>query len=270
MNTNNTFTIAQFSDSHLFADKLGLHHGANVYQNLRSVCRDIADNSAVDVAVFTGDLTQDHTVDSYQRFKEVVGDILCDKKVYFLAGNHDDNAILDDVLCNNPFKQAKQFSRGNWQFHLLDSTSEKPAGHVDIAELQGQIHAANLYHQGEEQLQPHAQQQQKQQFQFCFMHHHPIDVGYFIDRHGLTNQNEFWQQMNSWELLKGIACGHVHRDIYFAASAPKQNVPVYTCPATSIKFARDQERLVAESVRPGYRLFDFHHNGEITSQVIYL
>ncbi|REL27946.1 3',5'-cyclic-nucleotide phosphodiesterase [Thalassotalea euphylliae] len=261
MTSNKTITIAQFSDSHLFADKLGAHHGANVYQNLRTVCHDIADNSAVDVAVFTGDLTQDHTLDSYQRFKEVVGDILGDKTVYFLAGNHDDMAILDDVLCNAPFAQTKRFSRSNWQFHLLDSTSDTPAGYVDIAALKEQVHCANQHHYQDHHQPP---------FQFCFMHHHPIDVGYFIDRHGLTNQDEFWQQINSWHALKGIACGHVHRDIDFPVSAPKHRVPVYTCPATSIKFARDQEHLVAESGQPGYRLFDFHANGEITSQVIYL
>lgn len=255
------FSIAQFSDSHLFADKQARHHGADVYQNLADVCQHIANNDAIDVAVFTGDLTQDHSQESYQRFATLVKEVLFNKAVYFVAGNHDELAMLNKELAGKPFHQAKSFSKGNWQFHLLHSKSATPAGFVDTKQLSEL--AVNT-------------QANKAQFQFCFMHHHPVDVGYFIDRHGLTNQDEFWQVINHFNnfnhvhSLKGIACGHVHRAIDIPAQRPQRSIPVYACPATSIKFACDSEQLIAESVQPGYRLFDFHANGEIKTQVIYL
>ncbi|WP_448556174.1 metallophosphoesterase [Thalassotalea montiporae] len=272
------FTIAQFSDSHLFADKQAMHYGADVYQNLVKTCHHIANNKAIDIVVFTGDLTQDHTVESYHRFKALVETLLCDKTVYFLAGNHDDITVLNDVLTGKPFNQARSFSQRNWRFHLLNSKSATPAGYVDIEQLSEFVSAAvnlstnnsNAENSVSDDSSLENDKADEELFQFCFMHHHPVDLGYFIDRHGLTNHSEFWQCMNNWRSLKGIACGHVHRAFDIPAQSGLRNVPVYTCPATSIKFALDTEQLIAESLQPGYRLFDFFANGDIKTQVVYL
>ena len=64
--------VAQFSDCHLFADKNSKHFGANVWQNLQLVLADIAKRNDIDCAIFTGDLTQDHTEVSYQHFVQAV------------------------------------------------------------------------------------------------------------------------------------------------------------------------------------------------------
>ena len=55
------FILVQITDCHLFADESGMHHGVNVYQNLINVLNKIKQLEQVDVIVFTGDLTQDHS-----------------------------------------------------------------------------------------------------------------------------------------------------------------------------------------------------------------
>ena len=84
------FIVVQISDSHLFADTSGLHHDTNVYQNLIKVLQNIKQLPHVDIIVFTGDLTQDHTDASYQLFVQAFNACEIITPVYYLAGNHDE------------------------------------------------------------------------------------------------------------------------------------------------------------------------------------
>ena len=100
------------------------------------------------------------------------------------------------------------------------------------------------------------------------MHHHPVDVGYYIDKHGLLEQDIFWKtitQLNDSSMnIKAIACGHVHR----AAHLSKFNVDVYTCSATSVQFGDTKEKVA--SILPSYRLFYLESDGKLSSEVISL
>lgn len=244
-----TFTIAQFSDSHLFADKEGLHYGAPVYQNLVNVLKDIG-KQAVDCCIFTGDLTQDHTIDSYKNFLNALNDAELLVPCYFLPGNHDNYELMQTHLIGEPIDSANIIESNKWQFHLVNSKSETPAGFVSTRQIDGIKESIN-----------------DQRYQFIFMHHHPVDVAYFIDRHGLTNKTEFWQQINSINNLRGIACGHIHQGRIVEC---EQSLSLYTCPATSIGFCSDPENLVADDTPPGYRLLSFFDDGTIETSLRYL
>ena len=259
INTDKPLIVAQFSDSHLFADTQGLHHGSNVYQHLQQVLADIAVLEDIDVIVFTGDLSQDHSEQSYQHFAKAVQQVKLATPVFFLAGNHDEPALLTKYLTEPLFCSEKAVNIKAWQIQLLNSKSATPAGFVSkeaLAKLTTDI--------------------DKNKFQLLMMHHHPIDVGYFIDRHGLTNQAEFWQGINDMQQaeieVKGIACGHVHRAIFLPKqiSQPRQSVDVYTCPATSIAFDPTKATVSSLNLGPSYRLFYLHCNGVINSEIVCL
>ena len=245
--------VAQFSDSHLFADINGKHHGALVAENLSAVCCDIAQDKQINLAIFTGDLTQDHSEASYQLFVDIVSKHLSHVPVLFLAGNHDDVELLNRYLLDKPFVQGRLFENEHWQFHLINSKSNTPAGLISPIQLAEMTAETN-----------------GQKHQFYFMHHHPKDVDYFIDRHGLTDHYHFWQWLANQPNVKGIACGHVHRGMEFSYQAHNLLVPVFTCPATSIQFAKHPSELVAEATQPAYRKLAFHKNGQVSSQVIQL
>jgi len=245
------FVIAQFSDSHLFADKQAEHLGAKVWQNLTRVLTDIAKRNNIDSVVFTGDLTQDHSELSYQHFANAVEQAKLDMPVYFLAGNHDDRSLLTKHLIAPKFQKNKIISNDFWQIHLLDSKSDTPSGLVS-----------------QQCLQALSQQINRKKFQLLMMHHHPVDVGYYIDKHGLLEQDDFWKtitQLNdSSKSIKAIACGHVHR----AAHLSKLDVDVYTCPATSVQFGDTKEKVA--SILPSYRLFYLESDGSLSSDIISL
>ena len=243
--------IAQFSDCHLFADKQAKHLGANVWQNLILVLDDIAARSNIDCVVFTGDLTQDHSELSYKHFANAVEQANLAMPVYFLAGNHDDRQLLTQYLTAPVFQTSKIISHEFWQIQLLDSKSDTPSGLVS-----------------KRSMQTFSQQIDNSKFQLLMMHHHPIDVGYYIDKHGLLEQASFWKtiaQLNEENMnIQAIACGHVHRAVH----STKLNVDVYTCPATSVQFGDTKEKV--GSILPSYRLFYLENDGEISSDVISL
>ena len=246
---NKAFTIAQFSDCHLFADKNAEHFGANVWQNLTQVLTDIAQRKTIDCAVFTGDLTQDHSELSYQHFVDAVAKTKFTIPIYFLAGNHDDKKLIAKHLTAPTFQTNNIISHDYWQLQLLDSKSETPSGLISEKSL-GEL----------------PQRINKNKYQLLMMHHHPVNIGYYIDKHGLLNQQCFWQAINQLNddnmIIKAIACGHVHR----ASQLSKDQVDIYTCPATSVQFGDTKEQMA--SITASYRILYLNSNGTITSEII--
>jgi Icc protein len=265
-------TIAQISDCHLFADINGLHHGVNVYKNLQQVLRHISQNTTIENIVFTGDLTQDHTEASYQNFVTAIKNEKINIPVYYLAGNHDEVSLLNKYLVGEPFRKDKAINTKHWQIQLLHSKSNTPSGIVEDENINTVINA----------IEP-------DKHQFIMMHHHPIDVGYFIDKHGLINKEAFWSKVKTISKLAAIACGHVHRASKIAKNETniegseiegcssknigrptvEQCVDVYTCPATSIQFDPQADTVEALDKGPGYRLFYLGTNGTLSSEPIW-
>lgn len=243
-------TLAQISDCHLFADKNACHHGANVYQHLVAVLRDIKNNPDVDMIVFTGDLTQDHTSASYQNFVDAVAECNICIPVYFLPGNHDDVERLNQHLIAAPFKQQNVIEQNHWQLILLNSKSATPAGFFN---------------------QPHFEQlMSKVKLNkpcLVFIHHHAIDVDYFIDRHHLTNAEQFWLSLTQYPNIKGVACGHVHRGLTLLPEQTGMPLPLYTCPATSIQFDPAADTVKPLEQPPAYRLFSLLENDTMITEI---
>jgi len=246
------FKIAQISDCHLFSQTDGLHYGANVYQNLVSVLQEIKNEADVEVIVFTGDITQDHSEASYQLFVEAVLSSEIKAPLYYLAGNHDEHELLDKYLSVPPFSSIKLINKQCWQVVLLNSKSDTPKGLVTQGDL---LALESTLDKGKHQL--------------LMMHHHPLDVGYFMDKHGLENQTQFWQTINKHSSIKGITCGHVHQSLtLYSDHTP--SIPVFTCPATSIQFDTSKSSGASNGQSAGYRIFSLFDDGEIISDSYFL
>lgn len=243
------FVIAQFSDCHLKAGKNEQHYGALVYSQLVAVLVQIAQFDDIDLLVFTGDLTQDHSELSYQNFVDAIAQANITKPVYYLAGNHDEPELLNRYLIEQPFVADKLINSEHWQIHLFHSKSATPAGLV-----------------AEHQWQLFEQYQHSDKHQLIMQHHHPMPVGYFIDRHGLQQAEHYWQQVAKYNNIKAIACGHVHGAYQFVE--PTTQVQVLTCPATSIQFDPDFDGIKPLALAAGFRLLQLFPNGTIKTQVI--
>lgn len=244
--------LVQISDSHLFAGKSQLHHGVCVYQNLLNVFRHIKQLPDISAIIFTGDMTQDHTEQSYRNFVDCLAEANLDLPCYILAGNHDDVGMLKSL-------EDGQITYGGvaifdeWQCLFTNSKGDTPAGDVSNSELN---RLSKLLNQNKPTL--------------LFMHHHASNVGYFIDRHGLSNRDEFWQLINQSVDIQAIACGHVHRGECYFPPESLRNLPLYACPSTSIQFDPDAESVKALPIGPGVRVFELKNAGQLTTELIYL
>ncbi|WNC69328.1 metallophosphoesterase [Thalassotalea nanhaiensis] len=248
----NSITIAQFSDCHLFSTKGGMHYGHNVFTNLTSVLSELASMKDLDAAVFTGDLTQDHSDESYQLFNQVIIDSNLSCPIYWLAGNHDDTLLLSKHLTAMNIQADKDITMNDWRLLLIDSKSDTPAGLVNEKQ-QGRIRSKTKDIENT----------------LIFMHHHAIDVGYFIDKHGLKNQQEFWMAVDHNKTIKAICCGHIHQGLNIVANE-QYSVPLYTCPATSIQFDPQADTVSALNSGPGYRLLELFSDGTIKTSINHL
>ena len=251
-------TVAQFSDCHLFSDINALHHNANVYQNLTLVLADLANDKTLNAIIFTGDLSQDHSEQSYQHFVNAVEQSYITIPIYYVAGNHDEEALLRKYLNNPPFTCETSIENKDWQILLVNSKSDTPAGFIRKQTLNSLNEKIS-----------------NDKRQLLFMHHHPMDVGYFIDRDGLQNQQEFWQAISKHNSIKAIACGHVHRTLTLCKTFKEHSLNVFTCPATSIQFNPRANTVAALSASSaeisgqgiGYRRFTLKDNGELLTSV---
>ncbi|MDT0603624.1 metallophosphoesterase [Thalassotalea castellviae] len=245
--------FAQISDCHLYRDKTALHFGVNVYQNLCRVLEQIKRTPAIELIVFTGDLTQDHSISSYQNFTDAINETDFTLPVYFVAGNHDEPKLLQQYLSGTPFHSAKVINKNQWQIQLLASKSTTPSGEVSANELARLLNCVDSH-----------------KFQFIFMHHHPVDVGYFIDKHGLLNKNTFYQTLNKLEAVKAVACGHVHNALALKIDITERVIPLFTCPATSIQFDQNATRVENSGKPAGFRIFELADDGQVNSQVVFI
>lgn len=247
-----TLTIAQISDSHLFASPDGLHHQANVYQNLKHVLYALK-QQVIDLIIFTGDLTQDHSEASYQLFVTAFEECKITTPVYYVAGNHDEPELLKRYLSKAPFCQGSLIENDNWQVILMASKSATPAGEVSTEEFKiaGEV------------IKPSKKQ-------LIFMHHHGVDAGFFIDQHGLTNKAALQLFLNEKKSISAVACGHIHQALMLDFCLQTRKVNLYTCPATSIQFDIHSPVVKASGQPPGYRIFTLTEHQELTSEVFFV
>lgn len=247
------FIVAQISDSHLFSEVNGLHHGSNVYKNLIKVLMHIKQLPQVDVIVFTGDLTQDHSEASYQLFVNAFAECSITIPVYYVPGNHDELALLKRFLKSAPFQQESVIETPSWQILLVNSKSDTPAGSVSL-----------------EQLKNIEKKIDNSKAQLLLMHHHPVDVGYFIDRHGLVNKEEFHRFIAANPSIRGVGCGHVHQALTLSMSLGQQATSLFTCPATSIQFDRHCDSVANNGQGPGFRCFTLKKDKQLSSDVFFI
>ncbi|MDP5206094.1 metallophosphoesterase [Alishewanella sp. SMS9] len=217
------YRVVQITDCHLLAELDGIYRDCQPAVHLQAILAQLQ-LSPPDALILTGDLTQDHTLGSYQLLAQLCQELSC--PVFVLPGNHEDLAMLAQLQQQPPFQRAESLSLGEWQLFLLNTKGPTPAG--EFAEDRQSALA-----------QQFAKSQAKQFWLFC--HHHPQPLGCFIDKHGLRDQQTFWPWLLREPKIKGLAHGHAH----LAYHKVVQGIDIVGCPASSVQFlARDDWQTV--------------------------
>ena len=251
--------VIQLTDLHLFeASDSGVGWcdaclDLNTEDTLQAVLEAVkSDHPLAENFVVTGDISQQATAVTYQRFVQLLSQI--PKPVYCLPGNHDDASVIQQTLPAEQFQVGAHALKSNWLWVFLDSSQadEEPSGHLSKVELQ---RLENLLI---EYPSHHA---------MIFVHHHPVDIGSaWLDEIGINNREELLALVSHFSQVKSIVFGHVHQEF----DEVQQGVRMLGTPSTCIQFKPRQQAFAFDERPPAYRWLELHADGEISTGVHYL
>ena len=243
--------IWQFSDTHLFADPAGELYDCRTGQSLQDVL-DHARGSIRpnDIAVVSGDLVHDESRQGYRCFISMFETLGI--PVFCLPGNHDDPALMREMMGVGRVRFAPVHMADGWQCWFLDSTVRgKVGGYLDdecLSSLRRGLQATRDHHT------------------LIFLHHPPLATGMaWLDAGQiLENPQHLLDLADEYPQIRAIAWGHAHQEV----DTVHNGIRMLGCPSTMVQFRPDREQFDLDSLPPGYRWLDCQADGRIETGVI--
>ncbi|MCL9781499.1 3',5'-cyclic-AMP phosphodiesterase [Vibrio sp. S4M6] len=242
--------LLQITDTHLFASSKDSLLSVNTGRSFQAVIDAVAQEGFdFDAIISTGDISQDHTEGSYQKF--VSGIAKLKQPCFWLPGNHDEKTAMDAIFPNSQIFQHNHVLLGeHWQMILLDSqVVGVPHGRLELDQLE-------LL---EQKLAQHTNKHS-----LVLLHHHSISAqSAWLDQHILKNHDEFWRILARFPAVKAVVCGHIHQTL----DKMVNEVRVLATPSTCVQFKPVSDDFALDTVPPGWRELELHADGSITTQV---
>ena len=243
-------TLLQITDTHLFSATDGCLLSVNTLDSFHAIIEEIH-NQRIDFdgIISTGDISQDHSEQSYQRFEQ--GIFSLEKPCYWLPGNHDYKPGMQSVLPSTQIQTDTHVLLGeHWQMVLLDSQVEGvPHGCLSDEQL------AYLEQKLTENPQRHT---------LVLLHHHSVLVGSsWLDQHTLHEPDKFWEVVEKHNNVRAILCGHVHQEY----DSIHSGVRVMATPSTCVQFKPDSTDFALDPLSPGWRTLELFDDGRMETQV---
>lgn len=249
-----TVRIVQITDLHLMADPLGELKGVCTRATLQAVLEVLRrDFSSAERLIISGDLAHDELLETYEVLRDLLADWL--PKLRVIPGNHDNRGFMRQVFGNRVTvmddRNVFADSVGGWRLIGLDS-------HLP-GEVRGQLGEAQrdwlARELAAEPLRPTA----------IFLHHPPLDVGTgWLDEIRLEDAERLFELLSQHPLVKFVCTGHIHQEM----TVVQANRFVLTTPSTSVQFLPETDRLIPDSVPPGFRIFDLETDGSFRTRVV--
>ncbi|MGO2073748.1 MAG: metallophosphoesterase [Pseudoalteromonas sp.] len=245
--------LAHITDCHLFAEQKECYFGVNTAVNFSRCLADIAKKN-VDAIIFGGDLTQDHSFNSYLVFAELIAKANLNCPVFWLPGNHDEIDYLNKIS-RGQIKCAKRLRSQGAELLLVNSKSSTPAGWVNQKHLDEIANTLTSYKQPT----------------LVFCHHNPLPISGYLDKHMLENGPQLLNVLVNAGQVKALFHGHVHHQYQF----DYRGLAVYATPASSIQFTKNTTQWQQSDLGPSYRLINLFAplnstQLDITTDVIWL
>jgi Icc protein len=242
--------LLQITDTHLFEPADGSLLSVNTSDSFNAVVEKIVEQGlSFDAMLTTGDISQDHSAGSYQRFANGISPI--DLPCFWLPGNHDFKPNMVSVLPSQQIHQIEHVLLGeHWQMILLDSqVVGLPHGRLSDQQL-GLLEDKLVEHSDRHTL--------------VLLHHHPLLVGSaWLDQHTLKDAEDFWGVVGQHSNVKAVLCGHVHQDM----NVMHQGVQVMATPSTCVQFKPNSDDFALDTKSPGWRELELHVDGSLTTEV---
>jgi Icc protein len=247
-------TLLHLTDLHLFADPTHTMMKVNPAQTLGNLIDLVAKDSALkpDLAVLTGDLSQDSSAESYELGRQIIQALGC--PILATMGNHDHLQNFSRVF--PPFAQQLEtlpMKLEPWRILLLNSYyPQHVEGKLADEEIDFLKYNLNKYREAPTLI---------------FLHHHILpSTSDWLNNIGLLNSQLFLDIIAPCQNIKAVICGHVHQE----TSSFFGTIPFFSTPATSWQFATQSEKFKLDRLMPGCRWIKLFANGSMTSGILRL
>lgn len=224
--------IAHVTDCHLFADKDGEYFGVNTASHFEQALAHMA-QKLLDCVIFGGDLTQDHSFESYLLFSELIHKSALTCPVFWLPGNHDEITMLNRIS-GGQINSAKHIAASDIELLLINSKGPTPAGWVTGTHL-------------DETTECLVQSSSKK---IIFCHHNPLPINGYLDKHMLENGPQLLNVLVNSGNIIGVFHGHVHNEY----EQSYRELSVYATPASSTQFKKYSAQWQQQNCGPAYRM----------------
>ncbi|MDJ0957655.1 MAG: metallophosphoesterase [Arenicellales bacterium] len=241
-------TIIQITDTHLFADNQECLKGIPTYQSLQVVLSDTANRFPyADAYLFTGDLSQDGSPESYIHLKELVEKL--NKSCFVIPGNHDDLSNIKTFLTSDHVFLEDYTDVGGWRIILMNTqVVNEEHGFVSDRELKKL--KTNIIDKTYNYL-------------VC-IHHPPIDLECFIDETRLRNESAFFDAIGTITGQVVVIWGHAHQEYV----ERRNNLLLLGAPSSCVQFKPKESVFVKDELPPGYRVLKLYASGRVDTEIV--
>ncbi|MDA0110136.1 3',5'-cyclic-AMP phosphodiesterase [Vibrio sp. La 4.2.2] len=242
--------LLQLTDTHLFAPQDGCLLSVNTQESFNAVVAEIvAQGTQFDALLATGDISQDHTEASYEKF--VAGIEPLALPCYWLPGNHDYKPCMNSVVNSPLIQDVTHVLLGEkWQVVLLDSqVVGVPHGRLSDSQLEFL----------DRMLSTHCDRHT-----LVLLHHHPLLVNSaWLDQHSLKDADEFWNVVEKHDNVRAVLCGHIHQEL----DEMRGGVRVLATPSTCVQFKPNSNEFALDVRSPGWRELELREDGCLRTEV---
>lgn len=240
--------LVQLSDSHLFAEADGRLLGMDTCDSLQRVIALVEqEQPRIDLVLATGDLSQDGSLASYQRFRQLTDNLA--PQVRWFPGNHDEPAAMQ-AACAGTALLDSVLDIGQWRIILLDSSI--------VGAVPGYF--------AEEQLSllDQALDSAGARHVLVSFHHHPVSIGCrWMEPIGIRNPQALFARLAGRSQVKALLWGHVHQEF----DQQLHGMRLLASPSTCVQFAPGSEDFQVDHEAPGYRWLRLHDDGRLDTGV---
>lgn len=260
MKQTNYINILQITDIHFREKVEGTIYGVETQILFEQTLAQIKDeviqtNKKIDVLLATGDISQDGSAASYQRFHEFIKPLQVPS--YFLQGNHDYSQPMQVEFGASrvaPCLVSKNdLANSPWKIVLLNSSVEdQVGGHFATEQL--------------EYLEKVLTADPQSPTLLCF-HHHPMLINSaWLDQQVIDNADAFFNIVDKFSNVKLGIYGHVHQD----RKTLRNNVPYFATPSTCAQFAPEKNEFSLDERAPAYRWIRLYDDGHFETEIVRL
>ncbi len=243
------YDLVQLTDPHYMEDPDGRLKDVHTRSTFVQVLTAALAESPPPVAILlTGDVTQDGSRSGYEAIRNDLA--RTGVPVWCLPGNHDDPAVMAEIMAGDGFNYCQPRRLGPWEV-LLVGTWDGDRGGGRVGEAGLETFARQLAASEAEHI-------------LVCLHHQPSPMGCrWLDGVGLDDAADFMAVVDGDERIRGLAWGHVHQ----ALDEQRGAVQLMSTPSTCFQFMPRQDDFALDPQPPGYRPLRLHADGRIETAI---